>query len=258
MGAMIARDAPPALQTMVSALLRTKLELAVAGLDASGKTTLCSILKAPLLPPPPPAPTIGLVVQRARTRGIDVMLWDLGGHHRFRDDWKQHARGCGALLFVVDCSDPTRFGEARQALQRLLEDPIVTGLPLLVLANKVDLLPPADRAFYEVSGWRSLIEQLNLGVESTEHSQRWSVLGVSATRSINLEKVVRWLVLQAHQVGGSSAAEDEEGMPSRNSIFSWPSLTSAWSSTKRRWSSSARYTSVLADASQSLILSERA
>ena len=143
MGAAIARDAPPALQTLVSALLRTRLEVALAGLDGAGKTTLASALRAPTEPPDATAPTIGLVVRKARHRGVDLVVWDLGGHHRFRDDWSRHVRGCGALLFVVDVADAARLGEARQALQRLLEDPVVGSMPLLVIANKADLLPPA-------------------------------------------------------------------------------------------------------------------
>jgi small GTP-binding protein len=261
MGAMIARDAPPALQTLVSALLRTKLELAIAGLDSCGKTTLCATLPhasaaGPMMAPMQTAPTIGLVVQRARTRGIDLMLWDLGGHHRFRDDWKRHARGCGALIFVVDCANESRLVEARQALQRLLEDPIVGGLPLLVLANKVDLLTPADRAREEVSGWRALVEQLNLGGEvSGASSRQWSVLGVSATRGTNLDKVVRWLVLQAHGAGPAPSVDIDDGPPG-HSRLSWQSVSTAVSSAKRRWTKSGRYTSVLADASRSLIFSE--
>eukprot|EP00966_Prymnesium_polylepis_P007142 164838-Prymnesium_polylepis.1 len=40
MGAAMARDAPPSLQTVVSAMLRTRFEVALAGLDGSGKTSL--------------------------------------------------------------------------------------------------------------------------------------------------------------------------------------------------------------------------
>lgn len=239
MGAAIARDAPPVVQTFVSALLRTKLELALAGLDASGKTTLVSVLRDPSEHPGPSAPTIGLVVQRARHRGIDLMLWDLGGHHRFREDWSRHVRGCGALLFVVDASDASRFGEARQALQRLLEDPVVSGMPLLVLANKVDLLPPAERAVEEVRGWAALAHELHLDAMDV---RSWSVLGVSALRRTNLDKVVRWLVLQAHGAGvpldADADADDSTGASAAASkVWRLFESLSGWAYRKgsRRW-----------------------
>lgn len=158
MGAMMARDAPPVLQTLVSALLRTKLEVAFAGLDGSGKTTLTRLLQgqasgtasAAAGPPAAIIPTIGLVVQAIRHRGIDFAVWDLGGHRRFRSDWSMHVRGCGALIFVIDSTDGGRLPEARQALQQLFEHAAVRALPLLVLVNKTDLLSPAERAHEEV------------------------------------------------------------------------------------------------------------
>ena len=288
-GAVVARDGPPSLQTLVSMLLRVRLELVLAGIDGSGKTTLCSALLEGDNPRPP-APTIGLVVQRLRHRGINLMLWDLGGHHRFRDDWCRHARGCGALLFVVDCSDPARLPEARQALQRLIEDPIVGTLPLLVycpqgtehvcrdvairerhpppsmsllrfplltrLANKVDLLSPADRASEEVRGWPALAEELNLDCMGGQ--QEWSLLGISAVRLTNLDKVLRWLVLQAHGAGdrpsadggGAASGSGAEGPGLGTRLWDWVSTPGK----RRGWGG--RYTSVLADASRSLLVSE--
>lgn len=191
-----------------------------------------------------PVPTIGVVVQRLRARGIDFQVWDLGGDQRFREDWKQHVRGCGALLFVVDCANATRLGEARQALLRLLEDPMVSGIPLLVLANKVDLLPLAERAYEEGSGWHSLIEQLNLGLESTD-AFRWSVLGISATRSINVDKLVRWLVLQAHGAGRVTTGATDDFHTLRPCAFTWRSMSALAGALRER--------SMLAEASISLL-----
>ena len=128
---------------------------------------------------------------------------------------------------------------------------MIGAMPLLVLANKVDLLPPTHRAGEEVRGWNSLAEELNLNCSGR---QRWSVLGISATRLTNLDKVLRWLVLQAHgadQRGGadgSTAGSDEGPRVPRSRARLWE-----WLSTPRRrgwWTS--RY-SFLADASRSLV-----
>lgn len=165
MGQVMARDAPPALQTLVSALLRAKLEIAIAGLDGSGKTTLARALQTTAGTPTteastsansaaatsPTTPTIGLVVHAIRHRGIDFAVWDLGGQRRFRGDWLTHVRGCGALIFIIDCTDGARLPEAKQVLHQLREHIAVRDLPLLILANKVDLLSPAERAHEEVT-----------------------------------------------------------------------------------------------------------
>jgi len=272
---VLARDGPPVLQTLVSALLRTRLEIAVVGLDGSGKSTLVATIQNPsTTPPSATAPTIGLVVQRAKRRGIELLLWDLGGHQRFRHDWSTHTRGCRALVFVVDAADPSRLPEARQALQRLLEDPVVCGMPLLVLASKVDLLPPNERAMAEIRGWSEMARELHLlsdGGDSNgdtapdgRRRHHWSMLGVSATRGTNLDQVLRWLVLQAHGVGetpaGSASQDadaDADGHDADQSAWWWGrSLASAWSQRRRpRWGARRGF-ALLADASRSLLVEE--
>jgi hypothetical protein len=60
------------------------------------------------------------------------------------------------------------------------------------------------------------------------------VLGVSATRGTNLDKVVRWLVLQAHGAGPAPSVDIDDGPPG-HSRLSWQSVSTAVSSAKRRW-----------------------
>ncbi|KAL1498931.1 hypothetical protein AB1Y20_013452 [Prymnesium parvum] len=244
MGQAIARDAPPSVQAVVSSLLRTKLEVALAGLDGSGKSSLAAALRAPppthTPPPSPPPPTIGLVVHSARQRGVHLTLWDLAGRLRFRSDWTAHARGCGALLFVVDVTDGARLGEARQALQQLLEHPAVRALPLLVVANKIDQLTPAERAHCEVRGWPEIAHELQLGDPARFY---WSILGVSATHAMNIPKLLRWLVLQAHGVGRHPRVPVEPSAPAP--AFNLEAFSKTWHSWRRRWHSGATRYSTL-------------
>jgi signal recognition particle receptor subunit beta len=256
MGAAFARDAPPVLQAIVSSLLRTRLELALAGLDGAGKTTLCSVLQTPdaSYAPTIPPPTIGLVVQRLRYSGIALTLWDLGGHNRFRDDWTRHLRGCGALIFIVDVADDARMPEARQALHRLLDDPGLRDMPLLILANKTDLLPPHQRAQQELRGWPILVEGLSLG-GATSDLGGWSVLGVSSTRRTNLSQVLRWLVLKAHGASGG-AGDSDAAMGGCEGGYA-DALRAWWRGGRRSkrgsWSSGWGRFSLLPDASVSLL-----
>mmetsp|Transcript_39879 Transcript_39879/g.129640 ORF Transcript_39879/g.129640 Transcript_39879/m.129640 type:complete len:262 (+) Transcript_39879:27-812(+) len=198
MGNAVAREAQPVVQRLISRwLLRSRLEVALAGLDGSGKSALARALAAepPLAAAPSLKPTIGLVVQRVQHSGLDLSLWDLGGRQRFRFDWARHVSGCDALLFLIDVSDRDRLAEARQALHMLLDDPRLRGLPLLVVASKCDTLQPRDRAELERLGWAPLSRLLNLDCVT---EQSWSVLGVSAADGLNLPALTRWLVLRAH------------------------------------------------------------
>ena len=149
MGHALAREAPARVQRVLSRLNGTQLEIALAGLDGSGKSSLAAALER--APPPQSVPTIGLVVRVVRHSGIRLSLWDLGGRQRYRTEWARHAAGCDALFFVIDVVDRERLPEARQALHQLLDDARMRGIPLLVVASKYELVPPAERAELELS-----------------------------------------------------------------------------------------------------------
>jgi len=206
MGATLAHHAPPPIQAAISTLMRARLELVVAGLDGSGKTTLVELLRNGRPAAAAMAPTTGLVFHRTRRSGISLQIWDLGGGRRFRRGWTRQAQTCDALLFVVDCADAARLHEARQALHDLLAETGRRGLPMLVLVNKLDLIPLESRGRDEAAVCAPVIRELGLDARTP---CEWCVLGVSGKAGHNMDKALRWLVLQAHTkraAGGSAGA----------------------------------------------------
>mmetsp|Transcript_3520 Transcript_3520/g.9041 ORF Transcript_3520/g.9041 Transcript_3520/m.9041 type:complete len:88 (-) Transcript_3520:392-655(-) len=77
---------------------------------------------------------------------------------------------------------------ARKELHRLLEDRELASIPLLVLANKIDLFPHLNEP--------ELIRDLNLDY-ITENP--WIVIPVSALKVTNIDQVVSWLIKQSSQ-----------------------------------------------------------
>ena len=80
------------------------------------------------------------------------------------------------------------------------------------------------------------------------------MLGISATRLSNLDKVLRWLVLQAHGAGlprpsDDSTAGSKSGSGASARVWEWLSKSG-----RRGWWGG-RY-STLADASRSLLVAE--
>ena len=103
---------------------------------------------------------------------------------QFRSEWSRYAQGCSAIIFVVDTNDTDRVVLARHELHILLEEHLaLASTPILVLANKIDLQPHLSKI--------ELVEALNLDYV-TENP--WEVVGISALRGNNVEKVVDWLV----------------------------------------------------------------
>ena len=44
---------------------------------------------------------------------MNVRAYDLGGRKPVRSMWQDYTVGAGAVVFVVDATDPARFGEAK-------------------------------------------------------------------------------------------------------------------------------------------------
>ena len=99
-----------------------------------------------------------------------------------RGEWGRYTRGCDAIVYVVDAADYTRLQTARIELHRLLEDRGLAGMPLLVLANKIDKQPHV--------GEPELIRELNLDY-ITENP--WVVIPCSALHKLGIEGVIEWL-----------------------------------------------------------------
>ena len=106
------------------------------GLDDSGKTTLSALLAYGDVVSPPPS---GLFDDTAvRVGGRALLVRELGGRFRFREDWPGLFDGARAVVWVVDSRDRGRIVESREELDKVLSHPLIEELPVLVVLNKRD------------------------------------------------------------------------------------------------------------------------
>lgn len=123
---------------------KDELNVLVIGLDKAGKTTVLEKIKGmysdlPGMDPDKILPTVGLNVGKIDfSSSKKLIMWDLGGQPGLRNIWDKYYADCHAILFVVDASEPDRFEEAKEALDKPLGSRDTFGAPLLVLANKCD------------------------------------------------------------------------------------------------------------------------
>ena len=94
------------------------------GLDGAGKTSLLERIKNDFGNDAPSArrsnqsntipqlskilPTVGLNIGRFEVRGVNTIVWDLGGQAGLRSIWDKYYPDTHGLIWVVDCSDPSR------------------------------------------------------------------------------------------------------------------------------------------------------
>ncbi|MHA2297520.1 MAG: ADP-ribosylation factor family protein [Candidatus Hodarchaeales archaeon] len=153
------------------------------GLDQAGKTTLIRRITTGHFDDGTKR-TLGMNVDEFTSSGIRFVAWDIGGQVTFRESlWESYISGSMGLIYVIDAADPDRFPEAKEELWKfVINNPKVTGIPILVLANKQDL-PVAQTAGL-------VARSLDLH-KVTDHS--YAIVPTSAKSGFNVEEALEWL-----------------------------------------------------------------
>ncbi|SCU92003.1 LADA_0F13586g1_1 [Lachancea dasiensis] len=157
-----------------------EMRILMVGLDGAGKTTVLYKLK--LGEVVTTIPTIGFNVETVEYKNISFTVWDVGGQDKIRPLWRHYFRNTEGIIFVVDSNDRSRISEAREVLQRMLNEDEIRNATLLVFANKQDL-PEAMSA-------AEITEKLGL------HSIRqrpWFIQATCATSGEGLYEGLEWL-----------------------------------------------------------------
>eukprot|EP00731_Ephydatia_muelleri_P025371 Em0017g454a len=115
---------------------KKEMRILMLGLDAAGKTTILHRLK--LGQTVTTIATVGFNVENVTYKNVKLNIWDVGGQEKIRHIWRHYYTGTQGLIFVVDCEDRGRIDEARQELHKIICDPEMKDVAILVLANKQD------------------------------------------------------------------------------------------------------------------------
>jgi len=161
-------------------------EIAVVGLQASGKTSFVNVITSGQWSEDV-VPTVAFNFRRVRKGNVTWKIWDVAGQPKFRSMWERYCNGVDAIVFVVDSSDPEKFNTARFELHQLITQQTLTGVPLLVLGNKNDL-----EGHVPV---KELIKSLQLDKIADRPVSCYSC---SMKSQHNLDIVMKWLIGRSH------------------------------------------------------------
>ncbi|KAH7859559.1 hypothetical protein Vadar_002559 [Vaccinium darrowii] len=160
-----------------SFFFKQEMELSLVGLQSAGKTSLVNAI------------TVGLNMRKVTKGNVTIKLWDLGGQRRFRGMWERYCRGVSAILYVVDAADRDSVPISRSELHELLTKPSISGIPLLVLGNKIDKSEAISK--------QALMDQL--GLESISEREVCCYM-ISCKDSVNIDTVINWLIKHSKTV----------------------------------------------------------
>ncbi|XP_031507971.1 ADP-ribosylation factor-like protein 3 isoform X1 [Papio anubis] len=144
-----------------------EMRILLLGLDNAGKTTLLKQLASEDISHI--TPTQGFNIKSVQSQGFKLNVWDIGGQRKIRPYWRNYFENTDILIYVIDSADRKRFEETGQELAELLEEEKLSCVPVLIFANKQDLLTAAPAS--------EIAEGLNL---HTIRDRVWQIQSCSA------------------------------------------------------------------------------
>ncbi|XP_076468642.1 ADP-ribosylation factor 5 [Babylonia areolata] len=159
---------------------KKQMRILMVGLDAAGKTTILYKLKLGEIVTT--IPTIGFNVETVEYKNISFTVWDVGGQDKIRPLWRHYFQNTQGLIFVVDSNDRERIEEAREEMNKMLQEDELRDAKLLVFANKQDMpqaLPASEL-------------QEKLGLQHLRN-RTWFLQATCATQGTGLYEGLDWL-----------------------------------------------------------------
>merc|ERR1712232_1008912 len=154
------------------------------GLDNAGKTTILKKMSEEDISHI--MPTQGFNIKSIVHEGFKLNVWDIGGQKTIRPYWSNYFEGSDALVYVIDTADARRLEESGHELRDLLADDKLGAIPLLIYANKQDLVnatPPNE-----------IVDKLAL---QSIDGRVWNIQACSALSGDGLEEGLHWLTENA-------------------------------------------------------------
>ncbi|KAK7094421.1 ADP-ribosylation factor-like protein 3 [Littorina saxatilis] len=158
-----------------------ELRILLLGLDNAGKTTLLKQLASEDVSHI--TPTQGFNIKSVQSSGFKLNVWDIGGQRRIRPYWKNYFENTDLLIYVIDSADRKRLEETGEELRELLEEEKLAGVPVMIFANKQDLVNAC--AAHEIA------EGLNL---NSIRDREWRIQPCSAISGEGVRDGIEWVI----------------------------------------------------------------
>ncbi|KAJ3226767.1 ADP-ribosylation factor protein 3 [Clydaea vesicula] len=171
-----------------------EVKILLLGLDNAGKTTILKRLASEAIQDI--KPTQGFNIKTVVQDGFKMTLWDIGGQKTIRPYWRNYFESADILIYVIDSSDRRRLEETGIELHSLLEEAKLVEVPLLVFANKQDLMNslPADE----------IAVGLNL---NSIRNRKWQIQPCSAKNGDGVSDGMEWAAAKSMQEGSTSSTQ---------------------------------------------------
>ncbi len=166
------------------------LKVFIFGLDEAGKTSYVRRITTGEYNQNYYEPTRQFNIEHYTHNDYNFIFWDVPGQVRLRSKWLLGMQDSNMLLYMIDAADEVRFEESKKELWNILVRYELEGVPLLILANKIDLP-------FALTSEKELITHFNLN-EITNRT--WDIMTISVADNINIKKSLDWLSEKASTI----------------------------------------------------------
>ena len=153
------------------------------GLESAGKTSILNKLK--LIEVVSALICVGFHIETGIHEKVTFISWDIGDQTKVRLLWRHYYSNTQGFIFVIDSSDRDRIEEAKEALQGVLNDELLKGIPLLIYANKQELSEAMN-----VTNVTEITEKFGLNAIK---NRNWYIQGSCAITGDGLHDGLDWL-----------------------------------------------------------------
>lgn len=170
------------LYTMGGIQSKTKRKLLFLGLDNAGKSTMLKCLTGDNTNLDVVSPTRGFARKQLQYSGFDFTIFDVGGQTSLRCHWCDYYAKTSGIVWVIDSTDRRRMFETGLELRTVLEDENLSGVPLLICANKQDMM--------------TAMKADEITIELELHGIRnrnWHIQDCSAITGDGVEEGLKWM-----------------------------------------------------------------
>jgi len=131
----------------------------------------------------------GIEIQSINLELFDINSFDLGCYeHRKGIEYSSYYYEiANGIIFVVDSNDTERFPEVKKELNRVITNELLINKPLLIMANKQDIIQKYNPKF----NLDDLV--IALGI-NTINDRKWKIIGTTMINYSGIKEGMKWII----------------------------------------------------------------
>ena len=135
-----------------------------------------------------PAKKFNIEYYEEKDKGL-LAFWDMPGHRNYRNKWLIGLQNSNFIIFMIDIANQLRFKESKEEFWKTINRNELEGIPLIILANKVDLLNSSPEI--DGSQYKRLEKEIKEFFDFENiRNRRWKLIFTSAKINYNVDVVI--------------------------------------------------------------------